>query len=202
VLDWLIKNHYEVISALTGLIYLYFSVRQNIWLWPTGIVASVYSVMVFYNSHLYADMSLNVYYVLVSLYGWFHWLIRKDNIKHDSIRISRLTLRSWIGYMGMIIFLAVIIALLLINLPQKIGLTPSSVPWWDAFLTSGSIIATWLLARKILEQWILWVIIDTVSVGVLIYKGLYIMSALFIIYAIMSVVGFQKWKLEWIKQND
>jgi nicotinamide mononucleotide transporter len=200
VLDWFIKNHFEIICTITSLIYLYFSVKQKIWLWPLGIISSVYSVLVFYQSQLYADMSLNIYYIIVSFYGWFYWWVRKDNNSNDSIKISTLTYKNWIEYLSVVLVLSLSFAWILIHIPQKLGLKPSSIPWMDASLTAGSVVATWMLARKLLEQWLWWVIIDAISIGVLIYKNLYIMAGLFVVYTIMAVVGYIKWRNDWKKQ--
>ncbi len=200
LINWVFVNHYQIITTLSGLVYLYFSVKQKIWLWPIGIITSVYSVLVFYQSQLYADMSLNVYYIIVSIYGWWHWLFCKDNTSHTSTKISVLTIKDWLKYLTVVVLLTLLFAYLLKNLPQKIGLTPSSIPWWDAFLTSGSIVATWMLARKILEQWLWWVVIDALSMGVFIYKGLYLISALFLVYSVMAVIGYRSWKNDYLKQ--
>jgi nicotinamide mononucleotide transporter len=194
MLQWVIKHYIEIVSVITGLIYLYFSVRQKIWLWPWGILTSAFCIVVFYEKQLYADMGLNVYYLLISIYGWHHWILRKDNASHDSIKISTLTISEWLPYLAVTLFLTISFALILINIPQKIGLLPSSVPWWDAFLTAGSIVATWMLARKVLEQWLWWIIIDSLSTGVFLYKELYFMAGLFVVYTIMSIVGYLKWK--------
>jgi nicotinamide mononucleotide transporter len=200
VTDFLLKHKDEIIGLVTGLVYLYFSIRQNIWLWPVGIVASGYAAFVFFETQLYADMSLNIYYILVSIYGWFHWLLRNDNVSHKSIKISVLQFRDWIVYLALVVILTVIIAELLIHVPGKIGLKPSSVPWWDAFLTAGSIVATWMLARKILEQWLWWIVIDALSVGVLLYKELYFFAILFGVYTVMSVYGYKEWKKDYQRQ--
>ena len=197
MLQWVIENYMEIIGAVTGLIYLYFSVRQKIWLWPIGILTSAFYVVVFFSSQLYADMSLNIYYLIVSIYGWYHWLRRKDNAYHDSIKISRLLAREWLLYLATAILLACIFAFILINIPQKIGLKPSSVPWWDAFLTAGSVVATWMLARKVLEQWLWWVVIDAISTGVFLYKGLYFTVGLFVVNTIMAIIGYIRWKKDW-----
>ena len=200
MIDFLLKHRDEIISLITGLIYLFFSIRQNIWLWPVGILASVYAIIVFYHSQLYADMSLNVYYVLVSIYGWYHWLVRKDNAKHSSIKIITLKVRDWIVYLVIVGVLTIGFAELLIHVPQKIGIKPSSVPWWDAFLTASSIVATWMLARKILEQWLWWIVIDGISIWMLIYKELYFMAALFVVYTFMAVIGYIEWKKDYQQQ--
>jgi nicotinamide mononucleotide transporter len=194
MLQWLLKYYLEIIGTVSGLLYLYFSVKQNIWLWPVGLITSAFYIVVFYYSQLYADMSLNVYYLIVSIYGWQHWLQGKENVNHSSIKISLLSLRGWTTYVMWAFILTIMLGLLLVNIPQKIGLKPSSVPWWDAFLASGSIIATWMLARKILEQWLWWIVIDAISVGVFYYKELYFTAFLFVVNTIVAVIGYIKWK--------
>jgi nicotinamide mononucleotide transporter len=194
VLKWLSENHFELICAITGIIYLYFSVKQNIWLWPLGIITSGYSVIVFFNSHLYADMSLNVYYVVVSIYGWYHWVTQKNNSNQSSLKITVLSLKGWGSYLLALIVLSLIFAWILINIPQKIGIPPSALPWLDAALTAGSIVATWMLARKVLDQWLWWIVIDFISVGMYIYKNLNYIAILFVVNTIMAVVGYLNWK--------
>lgn len=197
MIEFLLKHRDEIISLITGLLYLFFSIRQNILLWPVGIIASAYAAIVFYNSQLYADMSLNIYYIAVSCYGWYHWLTRKDNVSHRSIKIIILRKSEWILYLAIALLLAIIIAELLIHVPTRIGLQPSAVPWWDAFLTAGSIVATWLLAKKVLDQWLWWVLIDALYVGVLIYKELYFMAILFFVYTFMAIVGYNAWRKDY-----
>jgi nicotinamide mononucleotide transporter len=194
MVQWILDNYLELIGTVTGFVYLYFSVKQKVWLWPVGLATSAFYTVVFFRSQLYADMSLNIYYLTISIYGWYHWLIRKDNAYHDSIKISTLTLRDWIIYLLSASLLSIVFALLLINIPQKIGLKPSSVPYWDAFLTATSILATWMLARKIIEQWLWWIVIDAISIGVFLYKELYFTVALFVVNTIMAVVGYIRWK--------
>lgn len=201
MLSWISENYIEIIGAVTGLIYLYFSIRQKIWLWPVGIVTSAFYIVVFFNNQLYADMSLNVYYLIVSIYGWYHWLLRKDNTYHDSIKISQLSVKGWLWYITVAAFLTLVFASILINIPQKLGLKPSSVPWWDAFLTAGSVVATWMLARKILEQWLWWIIIDAISTGVFFYKELYFTVGLFVVNTGMAIIGYIRWKKDLQKQE-
>ena len=194
MLPWFFDNYLEIIGAVTGLLYLYFSVKQNIWLWPVGLITSAFYIIVFYNSQLYADMSLNIYYLIISIYGWRHWLLRKDNVYHKSIKISSLDPKEWTIYLAAATFITIALGLILVNMPQKFGFKPSSVPWWDAFLTAGSIVATWMLARKIIEQWLWWILIDAISVGVFFYKGLYSTVILFVVNTLIAIIGYIKWK--------
>lgn len=194
MLDFFIKHYLEIIGAISGLVYLYFSVNQKVWLWPVGIISSAFFVFVFFKAQLYADMSLNIYYLAVSIYGWYHWLRRKDNASHESIKIEVLSLKNWFEYLVFTALLTVIFSWVLIHIPEKIGWLPSSVPIWDSFLTAGSIIATWMLARKVLEQWLWWIVIDAISVAIFIYKDLYFTAGLFVVNTIMAIVGYIKWR--------
>lgn len=197
MLQFFVDHYLEIIGAVSGLIYLYFSVNQKVWLWPVGILSSAFFVFVFFSSQLYADMSLNIYYLGVSIYGWYHWLRRKDNASHESIKIAVLLVKNWIEYLFITVVLATCFSWILIHIPGKIGWQPSSVPLWDAFLTAGSIVATWMLARKVLEQWLWWIVIDSISVGVFIYKDLYFTAGLFVVNTIMAIVGYIKWRKDY-----
>ncbi len=184
----------EILGAITGLIYLYFSIKQNIWLWPWGIVTSLIYVYVFFQAKFYADMSLQLYYFGISIYGWYFW---KRGSREQSLRlpIVQTGKGEWIVFIIVTLFLTGVSGYFLNNF------TDSPIPYWDAFTTSGSIIATWMLARKYLEHWLVWIVVDLVSLGTYIYKGLYPTIILFMVYTGMAVVGYYQWKKELINQN-
>lgn len=187
---WLEENIIEVLGAIAGLIYLYFSVRQIIWLWPIGILTSLLYVYVFYDSRLFADMSLQVYYFFISLYGWYFWIsgASKSDIREKKLKVSRLNIRMLSILLILTLILTLISGYILINF------TESTLPWWDAFTTSASIVAMWMLARKILENWLFWVVIDIVSMGMYIYKGLFPTVILFFVYSTVALVGYFEWR--------
>lgn len=194
MIQWVLENYLELIGVITGLLSLYFSVKEKILLWPFGIISSTCYVIIYYHTQLYADMCLSVYYVIISIYGWRHWLLRKDNYNHKSIKIITLLAKDWFIYISITFILSILFAAILINIPQRLGLKPSSVPWWDASLAAGSVVATWMLARKILEQWLWWVIIDAISIKMYFYKELNWTVILFAVYTIMACVGYIQWK--------
>ena len=185
-LSWLAQNYIEVLGAFTGLIYLYFSIRRLIWLWPLGIITSAFYVYIFFESKFYADMSLQFYYFFISFYGWYKWNLVKSQAGKVKIRIAGL--RQCGVYFIYTVLLTVLISFILINY------TDSTIPVWDAFTTAGSILATWMLARRILENWLFWIIIDLISMGLYIYKGLYPTVVLFFVYTVMAFIGYVKWK--------
>ena len=161
--NWFQANYIEIIGAFTGLLYLYFSINQKIWLWPLGIITSIFYVYIFYNSKLYADMGLNFYYVLISFYGWYNWIFGEKTKDTKQIQVTKLNFSGWIYTTVSIIILWVILAIVLLKIPVLIDIPPSDLPYWDSFTTAASIVATYLLARKKIEQWILWIIIDAIS---------------------------------------
>jgi nicotinamide mononucleotide transporter len=176
----------EIVAAIFGVVSVFLSVRQNIWSWPTAIVNVGLYIIVFYESKLYADTGLQVVYVVLNAYGWYHWLYGGKNrtelpVTRTSPRL-RLLLVS-IGAAGA----AVIGTLLSRN-------TDAALPYIDAGTTSTSLVAQWMMTRKLLENWIIWVAVDVVYIGMYIYKSLYVTAVLYLIFLILSAMGFVQWR--------
>lgn len=133
-------------------------------------------------------MSLQFYYVVISVYGWLHWAKGQTGDDKAALPVIRVKRQETL------ILILVFLALWLIIWRVLDQLTDSQVPVMDALTTSGSIIATWMLARKILEHWLLWIAIDLISMGLYIYKGLYATSILFLVYTIVAFAGYVSWK--------
>jgi nicotinamide mononucleotide transporter len=184
---WLAQNYVELLGALLSIVYLMLSIRQNIFLWPVGILSAALYIIVFYQTKFYADMALNGYYFVISIYGWILWskVSRQDQQGMPVVRTGMVR--------GLVLF-TIILALFLVMGYLLDHFTDSPVPYWDAFTTAGSIVATWMLAKKIIEHWILWVIIDLVSLGLYIHRGLYPTAVLFAVYTTMAIVGYVQWK--------
>jgi nicotinamide mononucleotide transporter len=194
---WISENYIEIFGAVTGIIYVILEIRQTIWLWPLGIVTSGVYVWIFFTSKLYADMSLQGYYVIISVLGWYWWLRgrrgegEKRGVGEEEkivLQVSRLKRKTGIGLCIVFIILYIFIWLFLSSL------TDSPVPGWDAFLTSLSIVATWMLARKIYEHWFLWIVVNSVSVVLYFTRGLYPTVILYIVYTAMSFIGLRVWR--------
>ncbi|MBA4411641.1 MAG: nicotinamide riboside transporter PnuC [Bacteroidota bacterium] len=185
---WLSENYIEILGAILGIIYVFFSIRQNIWTWPVGLLTSVLYIWVFFVSKLYADMGLQMYYVVISIYGWYEWLHGNRTNHSESIKVSRLSLK-----LGFVLSLVSLFIFILIWLILK-NYTDSPVPVADSLATALSIVATWMLARKILEHWLVWIFIDIFSIGLFWYKDLVPTIFLFVVYTVMAIVGFIEWK--------
>ena len=196
--DWLSKNYIEAFGAVTGIIYVVLEIRQSIWLWPIGILTSAVYIWVFMTNKIYADMSLQGYYLVISILGWYWWKRgsgpgakdagQKRSVEKTELQVTRLNLKT--GVMLAIVFglLYTVMWLVLTRL------TDSPVPIRDSFITSLSIIATWMLARKIFEHWYLWIVVNFVSAVLFLTRGLYPTVILYIVYGVMSFIGLIAWK--------
>ena len=180
-----------------GLFYVVLSIRQNISLWFIGILTSSFYIIVFFNSKLYANMSLQFYYLIMSIYGWYFWKHNQNDPQISGGILSVRTISNKIIIWCMLIGLSILI-LLYVILERY---TDSPFPGWDSFTTMLSIIATWMLTRKYIENWLLWIISDTASVGLYFYMKLYPTTILFFIYTIMAVIGFIEWKKTMLIKN-
>lgn len=191
MVNWLIDNWIEITAVITGIIYIFLSIKQKISCWIFGIISSSIYLFVFLDSKIYADMALQIYYVIMGVYGWVHWA-RIDNTDDKSdLRVLRLNAREiWI-LIGITIILFIAIAQFLIHF------TDSTIPWIDAFTTALSFTATWMLTRKILEHWIIWIIVDLVSIGLYFHRELYATIILFTILTILAFIGYREWNREW-----
>jgi nicotinamide mononucleotide transporter len=185
--QYLAEHYIEIIGTILSLIYLYLSIKQKISLWIFGFLCSAMYVVVFYQSKFYADMSLQIYYVIVSIYGWITWR-RGNEGSGTEIPVRKTKVQEALVLTGVTILIFFIYYYILRNL------TDSPLPFADSFTTALSITATWMLAKKMIEHWILWVIVDVVSAGLYLYKDLHVTTFLFIVYSMMAVVGFMQWR--------
>ena len=179
-------NPIEIVAAVFGVISVFLSVKQNIWSWPTAIVNVGLYIIVFFESKLYADTGLQVIYVVLNAYGWYHWLYGGKN--RTELPVSRTS-----GRVGAILVGLGLVGTALIGtlLAQK---TDAALPYMDAMTTSTSLVAQWMMTRKLLENWIIWVAVDVVYIGMYIYKSLYVTAALYLVFLILSAMGYFQWR--------
>jgi len=186
----------EIFGVITGILYVILEVKQNRLLWPLGIITSAAYVYIFFTGKFYADMGLQVYYVLISIYGWYYWSrggSKADKGELPVVRINRQQL--------LLLFLTFALSWVGIYFVLD-RFTDSTVPLGDSFTTALAIVATWMLTRKIIEQWFLWIIANLVSIGLYIYKGLYPTVILYVVYAGMAVYGYLEWKRSMTKKLE
>ncbi len=188
ILDWLVSNKIELLGAILGIAFIFFSIRQNILTWPTGLATSALYIVVFFQSKFYADMGLQVYYVGISIYGWYYWIKGKKTKNSATVSVKQTNKRLWLKLMVISLLLYVAILIILLNF------TDSDIPFMDSFTTALSIIATWMLAKKYIEQWLIWIFVDIISAGLYIYKELWPTVILFAVYTVMAYLGYIQWR--------
>lgn len=187
MIDW--KLVLQLAGIVLGLLYLWLEYRANIWLWAVSIVMPVVHGVLYYRSGLYADMAMNVYYVIAGFYGWIVWL-RGSGGKSDkpALRISSTPWRLGVilTVVGAVVWGAIYFIL--------VHYTDSTVPVLDSLTTAMSIVALWMLSRKYLEQWLVWLAVDAISCGLYIYKGIPFTAGLYGLYTILAVAGYMRWR--------
>ena len=191
VVDWIIQHYFELLAAVLGFIAIFLQIKQNVWYWFVSIIMVSMYIYIYIGAKLYADMSLQVYYLFISFYGWYAWLYGNTNDdRNKELRVSSSTNKLIRNLTGITIILFFAIAWILIQF------TNSDLPYWDSFTTALSFVATWMLARKKIENWLIWIVVDAVSVAIYIYKGLYPTAVLFFFLTFLAIVGYRKWKKE------
>lgn len=181
-------NYLEIIGTIIGLLYLWLEYRASIYLWIAGIIMPAIYIFVYYKAGLYADFGINIYYLLAAVYGWIIWKYGSKKQEKTELPITRIPLKYLPPLTAVFIIALLGIVWILINF------TDSTVPWLDSFTTALSIVGMWMLARKYVEQWWAWILVDIVCFGLYIYKELYFTSGLYGLYSIIAIFGYLKWK--------
>ena len=186
------EQYIEILGTAVGLIYLWQEYRASIYLWITSIIMPAIYLYVYYQAGLYADFGINIYYLVIALYGWLAWRYNFSlrGKRKESKELSISHIRQGVIIRLAILFLAAwaIISYILIHY------TNSTVPFTDAFTTALSIVGMYMLARKYIEQWWVWLVVDITSCALYMYKELYFTAALYALYAIIAIFGYRKWK--------
>ena len=177
----------ETSAVFFGLLSVLYAKKEKIWLYPTGIVSVIIYIDLTFQYKLYGDMGIQVYYLIMSIYGWYFWI--KGKGAQVPVPISRNNKQG-----NLIVFLLFVGSFLLIRFGLE--LTDSSVPTWDALTSALAIAGMWLMARKKIEHWIAWIIVDSISLPLYIYKGLPLTSFQFLIFTILAVWGYLTWNIK------
>lgn len=186
----------EIIGAIIGLIYIFLEYKANVWLWPVGILMSLFYLVIFLHGKFYADAAIYLYYIGANIYGLMAWAHSRRN-PQSSMEKPAENLVITHTPKRLVLPLTIIAVILWIAIFWILKtFTDSPVPVGDAFTTALSIIAMWMLAQKYLEQWVLWIVVNIVSTILYFWKGLYPTGVLFIVYVIIAVLGYFRWRKE------
>ncbi|SIO02983.1 nicotinamide riboside transporter PnuC [Algoriphagus halophilus] len=179
----------EGIAVFFGIASVYYSIKENIWVYPTGIISTLIYVWICFQYKLYADMGINAYYFSMSIYGWYVWTHPKEG--KTVLPVTWLKPSGWFFSIVLLLFSYLVLYLILSQF------TDSDVPYWDSFTTASAFVGMWLMAKKKVENWIFWIITDLVSVPLYFYKGLILTSFQFMFFTVLATMGL----LAWIKSE-
>jgi nicotinamide mononucleotide transporter len=175
----------EGLAVAFGVASVFYSMREHIWVYPTGIVSTLIYVWICLQYKLYADMGINAYYFGMSIFGWYVWTHPKPGDK--VLPVTWLKPSGWLISIGIFLLSYAVLYVVLSRF------TDSDVPYWDSFTTASAFVGMWLMAKKKVENWIAWIITDLVSVPLYFYKGLILTSFQFLFFTALATLGLIAW---------
>ena len=189
IFDFLQVNWFEIVAAILAIAYLILAMLQDIRCWVAWIISSLMYFFVMYSANLYMEALLQIFYIFIGLYGLYQWRFKAD--KKDALKITTWSVKNHLIVISALVFLTFISGYVLTIY------TAAASPFIDAFTTWGAIAASYLVAKKILENWFYWFVIDFVSVFLFISRELYPTALLFIVYLVLVVFGYSAWRKSW-----
>ncbi|MBB1194211.1 nicotinamide riboside transporter PnuC [Flavobacterium sp. SOK18b] len=174
----------EIFGAVFGFLAVYFTIKQNIICWYFGLIQVILYCFVFYTAKLYSDMILHVIYIFLQGFGWYNWKYGGSN--KSELRVTLLT--NAIFWIGLTILASVLLGY---TMQTK---TDASYPYEDAFIMVASLVAQYLMIKKVVASWIFWIVVDVVGITIYSYKGLYFTAVLYVLFLIMAIMGYWEWK--------
>ena len=182
---------WEMLAVFLSVTYLLLAIKQNLWCWIAAFFSTLIYSVLFFDASLLMDSALNIFYLVMAVYGWYSW--KYGNIKAQSEELN-------ISTYGMAKNIKIIIVLILISLVLgyiMANYTSADFAYLDTFTTVFAVFTTYMLTKKVLENWIYWVVIDAVSIYIYIQKGFYLTAVLFAVYTVLAVAAYVKWKNEY-----
>lgn len=176
----------EAVAVFFGLLSVWYAKKENILVFPTGIVSVLIYVHICFGAKLYADMGINAYYFVMSVFGWYKW--GKTDTNQTQLPVSSNNPSE-----NLVSLLILVVSYVVLNF-VLIEYTDSDVPRWDAITTAFAFTAMWLMAKKKIENWLAWIITDLISIPLYFYKGYILTSFQFLVFLILAIAGYISWR--------
>jgi nicotinamide mononucleotide transporter len=176
----------EWLIFISAIIYVLLAAAENIWCWLFGIISSALSVYLCYSGQLFLESGLSIFYIVIGIYGWYQWRYGSD-IKTE-LPVTSASLKKNLLY----ILIAILLWIPFGYIAQKFS--TQAMPYLDAFITAFSIVATWMTAKKIIENWLYWIVIDALAILLYGFRSFYLIAFLYIIYTILAAAGYMSWR--------
>lgn len=200
----------EALAAAFGMLSVFLTIKKNIWLYPTGIISTLIYVYILFNFGLLGDCMINVYYTIMSVYGWILW--NKNSEDHIHVDVTYATRKEWFYSFLLFILSIILVTIVYYYKPYidnqfsmngaNLGLDHLDwANWLDVLTTSTFLVGMWLMAKRRIENWIFWIIGDLICIPMFIYKGLGITSVQYLVFTIMAIMGYASWKKSFKEKN-
>jgi nicotinamide mononucleotide transporter len=189
----------EFVAVFAGIASVWFSWKENILVYPIGLINTVFYIYLSVKGHLFGEASVNLYYTIMSIYGWILWS-RKDKEKHETVlQISGNSRKDWLIQVAFFAAFYIVIFGCLTWLKQSFA--PEAIPWADAFASATAYTGMWLMAKKKLSSWYWWAATNIASIPLYFVKGYVFTSVQFAVLLIMNIGGFLEWRKKWLAQR-
>lgn len=189
----------EAIAVISGIVSVWYSRKENVLVFPTGLVNTTFFIYLSYKGHLIGEASVNLYYTVMSIYGWYLWTRKKEDDQTLILQITNSTKKEWIQQIAFFTGFYVIIYFTLIYL--KTAFAPEAIPWADAFASATAYTGMWLMAKKKVESWIWWILTNIASIPLYFIKGYAFTSVQFLVLLVLAIAGWYSWNQKARSQN-
>jgi len=181
----------EGVAVFAGIVSVWYSRKENILVYPTGLINTIFYIYLSYKGHLLGEASVNLYYTIMSIYGWYLWTRKKEDHQTLALQITHSTKKEWLMQFA---FFAAFYILIFISLTfAKAAFAPEAIPWADAFASATAYTGMWLMAKKKVESWIWWILTNMASIPLYFIKGYAFTSVQFIVLLILAFAGLKSW---------
>ena len=182
---------WEMVAVLLSVTYLLLAIKQSLWCWVAAFISTLIYTVLFFDASLLMDSALNLFYLVMAIYGWYSWKYGNGINKNEELEITTYGLAKNLKIIGTLIIVSLILGYIMANY------TRADFAYLDTFTTVFAVFTTYTLTKKVLENWLYWIVIDSVSIYIYINKGFYLTAILFAFYTVLAFIAYNNWKKEY-----
>ncbi len=182
---------WEMVAVFLSVTYLLLAIKQNLWCWVAAFISTLIYTVLFFDASLLMDSALNMFYLIMAIYGWYSWKYGNGINKNEELEITTYGLNKNLKIIGALIIVSLILGYIMANY------TSADFAYLDTFTTVFAVFTTYTLTKKVLENWLYWIGIDSVSIYIYINKGFYLTAVLFAFYTVLAFIAYNNWKKEY-----
>ena len=182
---------WEMVAVFLSVTYLLLAIKQNLWCWIAAFISTLIYTVLFFDASLLMDSALNMFYLVMAIYGWYSWKYGNGINKNEELEITSYGLNKNLKIIGVLVIVSLILGYIMANY------TSADFAYLDTFTTVFAVFTTYTLTKKVLENWLYWIVIDSVSIYIYINKGFYLTAVLFAFYTVLAFIAYNNWKKEY-----